>query len=523
MVGKTKEVRRFEYRDEKSSKFWEISVHGNGFTVRYGKIGTDGQTQAKEFADAATAEKQAQKLISEKMGKGYQEVGAETKPSTSKTAEKTKPTNESAKKTAKDQAVAQVEWQPCMSTDRRLIGPYPRVLDLRNYSCPGPDDYQVEQPDVIISNDEGLEALFFPCNEVWYNFAVIENLPNLVEINILGKEFSFGKTLQWLICKNLPKLKKIKVDSDLVWLELVNVNSLQHIDVSKSPKLDYFLVEGAQNIKNISMNKCVKLRDIIGLSLDEKDRLGVASAITEMQGKSRQDGEIYKNMTYTDVEYVMNSINEGIKASARKGFYPFGDDPLRGPCSGREYDPLFRKHGFRLLRPLESVYTGGTGETYAYEPLVHCFWWDDIRMDILQSTGNSSQEDCLDYMLHWESMGDVSDIGRNLSSDEILKLFNVAKEKYGYDTKPERKVYISTAIMKDKRENYQQELSRLGFVLEQNLNASIDLMVISDEGTGLVDNDAEQTKALSVITFTEKDFPQLVQSLKLIHGVAQMK
>lgn len=70
-----------------------------------------------------------------------------------------------------------------------LLGHIQEVSILRNYSCPGPDDYQVEQPDVIISNDEGLEALFFPCNEVWYNFAVIENLPNLVEINILGKQF----------------------------------------------------------------------------------------------------------------------------------------------------------------------------------------------------------------------------------------------------------------------------------------------------------------------------------------------
>lgn len=79
-------TRRFEYRDEKSSKFWEISVAGIGFTVCYGKIGTDGQSQPKEFADAATAEKQAQKLIAEKIGKGYQEVIADPKQSSTKPA-----------------------------------------------------------------------------------------------------------------------------------------------------------------------------------------------------------------------------------------------------------------------------------------------------------------------------------------------------------------------------------------------------------------------------------------------------
>ncbi len=75
-------TRRFEYKDEKSAKFWEIQVLGNSFTVRYGKIGTDGQAQTKEFADAATAEKQAEKLIAEKIGKGYQEIGSGEQSST---------------------------------------------------------------------------------------------------------------------------------------------------------------------------------------------------------------------------------------------------------------------------------------------------------------------------------------------------------------------------------------------------------------------------------------------------------
>ncbi len=62
--------------DDKSSKFWEISLSGEKFTVRYGKIGTDGQTQEKQFADSPNAEKQHEKLIAEKVGKGYVEVGA---------------------------------------------------------------------------------------------------------------------------------------------------------------------------------------------------------------------------------------------------------------------------------------------------------------------------------------------------------------------------------------------------------------------------------------------------------------
>lgn len=59
-----------------ASKFWEITLDGNAFTVRYGRIGTDGQTQRKEFADGPKADAAANKLIAEKTAKGYVEVGA---------------------------------------------------------------------------------------------------------------------------------------------------------------------------------------------------------------------------------------------------------------------------------------------------------------------------------------------------------------------------------------------------------------------------------------------------------------
>lgn len=42
------------YKDETSDKFWNIEVSGTSFTVTYGKTGTPGQTQKKEFKDEAT-------------------------------------------------------------------------------------------------------------------------------------------------------------------------------------------------------------------------------------------------------------------------------------------------------------------------------------------------------------------------------------------------------------------------------------------------------------------------------------
>ena len=65
--------RIFIYSDEKSNKFWTIEVNGNSYTVNYGKVGTAGQTQTKDFADDAACQKAVDKLIAEKTKKGYAE------------------------------------------------------------------------------------------------------------------------------------------------------------------------------------------------------------------------------------------------------------------------------------------------------------------------------------------------------------------------------------------------------------------------------------------------------------------
>ncbi len=61
-----------EYKDYKSQKFWEIQVIGNQFTVLYGKIGTDGREQVKTFDSEEKALKEAKKLVTQKIDKGYQ-------------------------------------------------------------------------------------------------------------------------------------------------------------------------------------------------------------------------------------------------------------------------------------------------------------------------------------------------------------------------------------------------------------------------------------------------------------------
>lgn len=66
-------TRHLEFISGSSRKFWEISVSGNSFTVRFGRIGTSGQTQTKTFADEPTAKQEADRLVTEKLKKGYLE------------------------------------------------------------------------------------------------------------------------------------------------------------------------------------------------------------------------------------------------------------------------------------------------------------------------------------------------------------------------------------------------------------------------------------------------------------------
>jgi predicted DNA-binding WGR domain protein len=67
-------VRRFECTQGSARKFWQISHHGLEVTVSFGRIGTKGQTQVKQFATHARAQHELQKLIAEKIEKGYVEA-----------------------------------------------------------------------------------------------------------------------------------------------------------------------------------------------------------------------------------------------------------------------------------------------------------------------------------------------------------------------------------------------------------------------------------------------------------------
>lgn len=64
-------TQRFEYG---GTKFWEIESTGHSLTVRYGKPGTRGSTNTKNFTNLQDAQKSVDRLIRQKTGKGYKTV-----------------------------------------------------------------------------------------------------------------------------------------------------------------------------------------------------------------------------------------------------------------------------------------------------------------------------------------------------------------------------------------------------------------------------------------------------------------
>ncbi|RKH48196.1 WGR domain-containing protein, partial [Corallococcus sp. AB050B] len=67
-------MRRFEFVDGNSSKFWVPELQGATFIVTYGRIGTAGQRKEKVFPDEDAAQKEYNKKVAEKVREGYAEV-----------------------------------------------------------------------------------------------------------------------------------------------------------------------------------------------------------------------------------------------------------------------------------------------------------------------------------------------------------------------------------------------------------------------------------------------------------------
>ncbi len=88
---------RYELSDGSSNKFWEITLADKSFTTKYGKIGANGQTTIKSFGSTIEAKKEHDKLVAEKVKKGYKLVGGGNGKKAAGKADKTDKADKAAK------------------------------------------------------------------------------------------------------------------------------------------------------------------------------------------------------------------------------------------------------------------------------------------------------------------------------------------------------------------------------------------------------------------------------------------
>lgn len=78
--GKVDAVRSLRFEQGTSHKFWRVARSGTALSVSFGRIGTQGQTTLKEFESTARATREMDKLVAEKLRKGYVEEPGEPSP-----------------------------------------------------------------------------------------------------------------------------------------------------------------------------------------------------------------------------------------------------------------------------------------------------------------------------------------------------------------------------------------------------------------------------------------------------------
>lgn len=106
-ANKLKAMASLVFKDGTSHKFWRIDLDGKTHTVCYGRVGTDGQTQTKEFDSDEAAKKSCDKLITEKRKKGYVDDGASSTTVVSKSATTAKSKSTAKSKTKADMPAAE--------------------------------------------------------------------------------------------------------------------------------------------------------------------------------------------------------------------------------------------------------------------------------------------------------------------------------------------------------------------------------------------------------------------------------
>ncbi len=381
-------ARHFEFNDEKSSKFWEMQVTGDSFSVRYGKVGTAGQTNVKVFADAAAATKHADKLVSEKLGKGYVEQQAGVEQVQLGASKAKKPT---VPKSLKGGITADKE----SSFEPMSILRFENDSSLEEFEGVEGNGYAV-YADLDGKNCDGIASLEFAkfehsgLSQEQERSLSIGNFKNVKKI-YLDETHDF----RWIYIDNLKSLEAVVVRGSVRVLRINDSPKLKVLDLMRCSRLEAISCD-SKKISSLNLDGCVKLTESRVEPLTLR-KLSIAQ-IKKIQSKSRLDGTIYEDMTYTDIDAVLKYINEGQRTASYLGF----QDASRVHLF---YFDLWEPDNYNTDETRDSSTLG------------------------LGGFDNDDLEDCLDFAVGFVKMN-ISDL-EDVSNEEKLRFLKYIADRQG--------------------------------------------------------------------------------------------
>jgi hypothetical protein len=406
-----------------------------------------------------------------------------------------------------------LDWKSSPELDRlgvcrSLVGPFPDEIDF--VDGPFPDLNSEFRPiTAVIENDSRVRKLRLPSEQSDLYCLEIRGLTALEEL-VVECESPHGSesTLQWIRLENNPLLKLIRIRGGVRSLEIMGSPSLSDLDVSGCVNLDRLAINKLASDLNLNIEGCVKLRDIPGLDAEYSGREDLLKKIEANQSVSRRDGTIYDCMTFTDIDIVSDVINEGIKAMSRRRLLsPDVGDSIMGVFYLAAYDSNFKPYTYRILEPLEPVYTGGTGETYSYVFVERDVSSEDFSFQDEEGAGNSTPEDCLEYMLHWTRMGLMHVPGIRESSDEqLLSILKDAVAKTPVNAMPDFSFEVSSLIDQDSAQTLKNLLSEVGAAHEAESSRAY---VYIHPNSGIPESEGELARSAELCIETQVAIHQL--------------
>ncbi len=508
------QFQRFEFVDEKSSKFWEIRVEGPSVEVRYGKIGTAGQNQTKEFGDESAALKHAEKMVGEKLKGGYLSL--------SKAPQEA---GEQAQQFAQKSSTIDMAKKLKLDKKQVLTGEFPKNLDLGDLQL----DFEIflHQPEVFsraakkglapqanltISNNSAIETLRIGCDDLGMSYVLIENCANLKSIEVyLKSPRSDSAEPKWLICKDLPKLESFVAAGSLLSLQIEAAPSLKTVRVGQCPKLGVLSLIGSSVLKELDINGCKKLPWVQGLTEEQEAQLHVESKV-DANCTSQVDPLFpFKDLNFRQVNEVLEVINKGLM-----------NDFECGRPNQYDEDPSIQQYAIQLLRPLEYTDTGGTGEQYAYELVTES---GAVVGDLSGSArGEHSPEDCLNSALQSatnfiiidgvddQSEAVVFDYLKKYGKQNVLapEIHNeVASPGNQDDTRLVRTVCISGKLPSGKKKaDYEAPLRAAGYELVDEVTKGLNFLVLADPTS--TSSKSEKARKLGVEVISEEKLMQMI-------------